>query len=447
MRILHYSLGFPPYRSGGLTKFSIDLMRQQFKDGHDVALMWPGQMRFCLDKTQVKYRGYKEIDGSRIRSYEVINPLPVSYDEGIKDFSYFVSEGNRKDFDELLNSYGPDVVHIHTLMGLHKAFMDAVKQRGIRLVFTAHDFFPLCPKVTMFRNGEPCSSADSCEECGICNSTSLDISKIKILQSPLYRLLKDSPVVKKMRKRHRDEFLEERADSAAVIPVGTPEEYKELRAYYIDMLRDMDIIHYNSELTKNVYDWFIDDIPSCIIGISHFDIKDNRRIKAYSEGTLRIRYLGPYSESKGFFYLKRALDRLWESNHKFCLDVHFEPQISAPYIQTHNRYSYSELEHIFEETDICIIPSILYETFGYTLLEALSYGVPVITTKNVGAKDIIASGCGVVIEDTHGDELYEVLKSLSKQTLERMNQCIVENQKIITLKDMACEIQEKCYRT
>ena len=45
MKILHYSLGFPPYRSGGLTKFCMDLMEQQIKDGHEVALLWPGAIK------------------------------------------------------------------------------------------------------------------------------------------------------------------------------------------------------------------------------------------------------------------------------------------------------------------------------------------------------------------------------------------------------------------
>ena len=42
MKILHYSLGFPPYRTGGLTKFNYDLMIEQVKEGNDVALLWPG---------------------------------------------------------------------------------------------------------------------------------------------------------------------------------------------------------------------------------------------------------------------------------------------------------------------------------------------------------------------------------------------------------------------
>ena len=61
MRILHYSLGFPPYRTGGLTKFTMDLMRQQVKDGHIVTLLWPGEMHFIGKNTAVKYKG--NVDG------------------------------------------------------------------------------------------------------------------------------------------------------------------------------------------------------------------------------------------------------------------------------------------------------------------------------------------------------------------------------------------------
>ena len=54
MKILHYALGFPPYRSGGLTKLCVDLMVQQAKEGHTVALLWPGQMGFIKQKVAIK---------------------------------------------------------------------------------------------------------------------------------------------------------------------------------------------------------------------------------------------------------------------------------------------------------------------------------------------------------------------------------------------------------
>ena len=41
MRILHYTLGFFPYRSGGLTRYAKDLMVSQRRFGYDVAAFYP----------------------------------------------------------------------------------------------------------------------------------------------------------------------------------------------------------------------------------------------------------------------------------------------------------------------------------------------------------------------------------------------------------------------
>jgi len=40
MKILHYSLGLFPYRTGGLTKYATDLMLEQSKDKHEVHLLY-----------------------------------------------------------------------------------------------------------------------------------------------------------------------------------------------------------------------------------------------------------------------------------------------------------------------------------------------------------------------------------------------------------------------
>ena len=181
MRILHYSLGFPPYRTGGLTKFCMDLMKEQVKEGHEVSLLWPGEIKVINKDTKI--RKHEPVD--EIGNYEVINPTPVPFDEGIKDFEAFMQLGDAKAYEIILKQTKPDVIHIHTLMGLHKSFLDVARDRGIRLVFTTHDFFPICPKVTMFRHGQICKSVESCEECGVCNNTALSLRKIQILQSPL----------------------------------------------------------------------------------------------------------------------------------------------------------------------------------------------------------------------------------------------------------------------
>lgn len=445
MRILHYALGFPPYRSGGLTKLCVDLMVQQAKEGHTVAMLWPGQMGFVNQKVAIKKHDNVKLSGQDILSFEVINPLPVSFDEGIADIAAFTKNVGSKVYKELLDNFQPDVIHVHTLMGLHKNFLEAAKDKNIRLVFTAHDFFPICPKVTMFRHGTVCNSVKNCENCGVCNATALSMNKIKVLQSPVYRELKDSKVVKKLRKQHRDGYLSESTANDTAVPVGTADDYKKLRNYYYSLLKLMDMIHYNSSVTKKVYESVFDLPNSCIVVITHSDIKDNRKVKDYSNDCLRIRYLGPQSGAKGYQLLKSALDKLWNVQQKFLLDVHFETMEPAPYIKSHERYSYAELEKIFDETDVLVAPSIWYETFGFTVLEALSYGVPVIISGNVGAKDILVQGAGVVIENIDAQKLFTILQNLTPDKLKAMNEIIVDKQTIMQIEDMSRQIETSCY--
>lgn len=445
MKILHYALGFPPYRSGGLTKFCVDLMTQQAKDGHTVAMLWPGQMGFVKKAVAIKKRKDVTLKEQKVQSFEIINPLPISYDEGIAEFAEFTQDNGESAYNRLLNEFQPNVIHIHTLMGLHKSFLLGAKNKNIRLVFTAHDFFPICPKVTMFRHGAICSSAYNCKNCGVCNATALSLNKIKILQAPIYRKLKDSLIIKHLRKQHRDGYLSETTVNDSAKPAGTAQDYKELRDYYYSLLKLMDIIHYNSSVTKNVYESVFELPNSCIVSITHSDIKDNRKTRTYSDNGLRIRYLGPQSGAKGFLLLKEALDELWREQKRFCLDIHFIPKESAPYIKTHERYSYSDLDKIFNETDVLVAPSIWYETFGFTVLEALSYGVPVVISGTVGAKDVLAEGAGIIIENINPQNLKETLKNITQAKLMEMNRAIVEDQKIMKIDDMAKQLEKECY--
>lgn len=437
MNILHYSLGFPPYRTGGLTKFCMDLMKEQVKEGDQVSLLWPGEIRLFGRHTKIKKN--RSVEG--IANFEVINPTPVSYDEGIVDIPAFTDPGDLKLYEQFLQFVHPEVIHIHTLMGLHKNFLVAAKKMGIKTVFSTHDFFPICPKVTMFRDGMICPNADTCKSCPRCNMTALSLKKILILQSPAYRALKDSTVVKMLRKSHRDEYL-----SGQEIVEGetarTAEDYRKLREYYKSLLDLMDIVHYNSSVTKEVYERYMGERKNVLIPITHGDINDHRKKKEFTL-PLKITYLGPMGGAKGFFRLKAVLDDLWEERQDFILNVFFRKEGLPPYVRQHDRYSYLQLESIMNETDVLVTPSVWNETFGYTVVEALSYGVPVIVSSHVGAKDIVPAGAGIIFNDEL--ELKNVIESLTKEKLELMNQMILETFQIQTMESFNEELRTNVY--
>ena len=439
MRILHYSLGFPPYRSGGLTKFALDLMREQVMEGDTAALLWPGEMRIFNKTVSIKKRSNFEA----IESYELINPLPISYDEGIQNIPAFTATVDGKVYKEFLLKYQPDVIHLHTFMGLHKEFLEAAKELNIRAVFSVHDFFTICPKVTMFRKGQVCWCVDSCIECPECNMTALSEKKIFVLQTPLYRTLKNSSVVKKLRKGHRDRYLSGYAEVAVTGESrNTANDYRKLRNYYKEMINLISVVHYNSTVTKEVFERVFYPANSYIIPITHGDIKENKRLKTFTE-PLRLSYLGPQGGAKGFFLLKAALDELWTEGVKFSLNVYFTPTEVSPYMNIHDRYLYSELETVMDETDLLICPSIWYETFGYTVIEALSFGVPVLVSENVGAKDIIPAGCGGVFKDKK--DLENIIREMRPKKLQEWNKNIMNENILMDMKWMATNIKNVCY--
>ena len=143
--------------------------------------------------------------------------------------------------------------------------------------------------------------------------------------------------------------------------------------------------------------------------------------------------------------MKAALDKLWNERQGFCLDIHFKVTETAPYIRVHDRYTYDNLEEIFEETDVLIAPSVWYETFGYTVLEAISYGVPVIISGTVGAKDILSPKSGIIIDNINTSKLYTIISELTVDKLKSMNKAIVREQKILTLPEMTKQIEKMCY--
>lgn len=413
MRILHYALGFPPYRTGGLTKYCTDLMLTQKECGHEVALLWPG--RICLINKGLIIREDK--NWHDIRSFEIVNPLPVPLDEGIIDIDAYTSPADPEKYHTFLKQFAPDVIHIHTLMGLHREFIETANELGIKTIFTCHDYYGLCPKVTLFHDGKTCDDDCDCKECVKCNQSALGLYKITLMQSPLYRRMKDTAIVKLLRKRHRNEFFEIDTHDKAKLPENVEElaeGYRRLRSYYISMLEKMSIIHFNSTVTESVYRRYFTPNTSRTISITHRDIADHRRIKNFDHAKLRLTYLGPAKPFKGFQLLISALDDLWKQRiQDFELHIYTASAEERPYI-THkqNGYLYSQLEEIFDNTDLLIAPSLWYETFGFTVLEALSYGVPVLISENVGAKDLLHNClCGIVTQVSE-DGLSEALKTI-----------------------------------
>ncbi|WP_242290033.1 glycosyltransferase [Bacillus cereus group sp. BfR-BA-01319] len=434
MRILHISLGLPPFRTGGLTKYSVDLMLEQLIE-HDVFLLYPGKFTTSSKLAIKKNKSYRNIG-----VYEIVNPLPISLLNGINQPQLFMKKVEKKIYEGYLKKISPDVIHVHTLMGIHKEFFEVAKDLSIKLVFTTHDYFGLCPKVNLMdAEGNICEDFNSGRNCLSCNTNALSSPMIYVMQSYPYRYLKDSIIVKSLR-----EFKKKQVKKSVEVP-SIPEkvtklddnlaiQYVELRKYYLEVFKLINYFHFNSSVAKEQFESFL-DLKGKVISISHSNIYDHRRerfSRKKNSSILRLGYLGPIDVYKGFYALKDTLDSLKGNGYKnWHLDVYGDfinnPETYSPEHYTfHGRYEYSQLKEMFDQIDLLIIPSVWKETFGFIGLEAQSYGVPIILSEHVGFKDLIEDGETGFIYKADGNDFANKLSLIldNPSVLEKINENI-----------------------
>lgn len=421
MKILHYTLGLPSAGTGGLPKYSFDLMCAENKLGNDIMLLYPGEYRLRRN-TKIITRGTKK----GIKIYEIINPQLVSLLNGVKEPKDYCSTCNKDIYVMFLKNNKPDVIHIHTLMGLHKEFIESAKELGVKIIFTTHDYYPLCSKVNLLDyKHNICDNFEEGRKCVLCNCNSCSNKHTYIIRSNIYNKFKNSKFNKLFVKLKENKYLMKLRNNDGVqydsndydkINDEKAKEYVKLRSYYLDMLKLVDYVHFNSNIAKKEFNKYI-NIEGEVISISHGDIKDMRVKKSVkNDKELRLTYLGPVDGIKGFYLLKESLEILEKNNiNNWILNVYGNSkkvELNSDKIILNGTYNYSMLEEIFTNTDLMIVPSLWKETFGFIGLEGLSHGVPVIITDNVGMQDIINRGrTGFIVKPT-SIEISELIRTL-----------------------------------
>lgn len=432
MKIIHYFLGFPPYRSGGMTRLAYDLMITQAHQDNEVIALWPSAIRNYDKNPELKKSNFI----NRVKNVEIINPLPVPLMDGIKDIYAYTKNVDKDIYRNFLLEEKPDIIHIHTLMGLHREFIEVAKELNIKIVYTSHDFFGICSRTILFKNGEVCRNDHCCRDCNYCNRNALSLKEIKFLQSSLYRKIKNSSLVTKLRKVNRS-----RNDKKEIVYEKKEiklKNYEYLRNYYIEMFRQIDCIHFNSQLTKKVYSNYFTLPDNRVISLSHKDILNRKQGKKVKDNKFRFLYLGPAKTYKGFNFLMDVLDELYrEIPGDFELQIFTHTELKRPYLKKIcESYTSEDLEEIFKNGDILIAPSQWYETFGFTVLESLSYNTPVIVSSHVGAKDII-DNCGYIYEANNKADLLSTLK----RSIDNINELNINTAKK-SIKDWKCFVEE-----
>mgnify|MGYP003365605280 CR=1 FL=1 len=387
MRILHYSLGFPPARTGGLVEYALDLAETQAATGNNVFFLYPGKINLLNKKVCVEEDKKSNVGFS---VYSLINSLPLPLFGGIKNPEDFMVHCSEKVYVNFLKKIKPDIIHVHTIMGIHREFFDATKKLGIKTIFTTHDYFGLAPEPNFFYEGQSYIHENSEKKWMEIAEGALPTWKLRIFQSKYYKYIrfilkkihiKKQTMQKNNMMQHSDVNMFRKEDLKGFL---------RLKQYYLSIFELIDFFHFNSTVSKSIYLESLSNINGKVISISNSRIKRRNTVRISKTDILNIGYIGPYKEYKGFFeFLKFA--EIIKENKKNKFHIYgSNDKVRIPYfIENHGRYNAIDFDEVFNSLDILIVPSIWYETFGFIVAEALNFKVKVIVRDTVGAKDIV----------------------------------------------------------
>lgn len=414
MKILIYSLGLPPFRRGGLVNYSVDLAEQlAMEDDNDVTFLYPGKIplkksnNLSFKKKKVNYP---------FQCYEMVNPLPVSLTFGNSiDASPFYEKRDKSEIRNFIKKLSPDVVHIHTIMGLPKEYLEVLKDENVKTVYTTHDYYGLCPKMLTNDPLDKLKSSECSYDCMLC-SVGPSLNKIHLMQSHFYQIFKELKVVKYLREKQRKRMTED-LNTYHFNKEQVGKRYH-LRKYYLQMFKLIDYYHFNSSVSESVYKKYLPNIKGKVLPIVEKGLQRSS-IKKEAIDPVTIGFLGGVSTKKGFNQIKQVTNSLVQKGLSFKLlcagsesdDIFFKKSN----VNNLGIISRSEINNFYHQIDLLIVPSQWHETFGLVVLEALANNVPVLCSDWVGAKDLVPIWCVFCNQS----ELFLKLKSFICSTTKR----------------------------
>lgn len=295
-------------------------------------------------------------------------------------------EAKRK-IRKVLDDFQPDVVHLNNFnFQLTPSILYAIdgyrkKHKQVRIVFTAHDLQLVCPN-HLFRIP---STGENCERCadgkficcirGRCIHNSRIKSVLGSLEGYLYRFLNTYRLID---------------------CVICPSSFMERQMKKVPGFAGKTIAMHN----------FVDAAGKTDSGKKDY-----------------VLYFGRYSEEKGIRTLLAACRQLETIPFVFAGSGPLEEEVSlVPNIRNMGFLKGEQLRKVIEEARFCVFPSECYENCPFTVLEAQSFGTPVLGAAIGGVPELIRDGeTGMLFESGNSEQLCRKISEMwnDREKLER----------------------------
>lgn len=471
MRILHLGWGFQPWRAGGLIEYAEDLIEAQTTAGHEIGYFFAGRHNIFLKRPRLKLwkkRG--------VRMFEILNsPICSGGGSGTRQPVEEVDEPvSERFFSQALDQFKPDIIHIQELFEVPSSLIDLGKARGLPIVMTLHDHYPLCPTLYLIdHTGSSCKRRDVGETCVKCCHHAPQGRRDLVFQTLRYRKpkwLPDSLEAVARTAAYRAWSHLPAASGTAIDDEpargespGLSVAFQRRRDINVRRLNNIDRLIAVSSRSKELYQSAGVSEGRFVIlplALRHIDSIQSKAIHGISGPVNFVTLAGCRDRYKGAYVVLEAMERLaqagLEDRFRLFIYGHLSSEVrdsilSFSNVEYRGSYKVQELDRILEGMHAGIVPSVCEETGPLTGVEMLAKGIPVAGNKIGGIPDYVREGVtGWLNSSNDGAGLAEIMRRIMNDPDEilRLSELIVAHRETI-VRAMARHLKEidEIYRT
>ncbi|WP_170211039.1 glycosyltransferase [Neokomagataea tanensis] len=364
LRVLSVNVYYKPFSFGGATIVAEELVDGLKQRGVDISVA----------STRPDVRGRP--NGALRYVADGVKVLGLSAPEASDRYGWMDNPSTIPEFTAWLEAVEPNIVHFHSIQGMGLSLLRCCEEHKIPYVITLHDAWWLCERQFMVKaDGQYCfQKTISFDVCRNCHS---DVVYLDDRQKLMFHALKK-----------------------AALLLAPSETQRQL--YIANGILPEQIV-----VNKNGFTW-----P-----------KRPKKKRAAGE-RVRFAYVGGTEEIKGFSLLKKASEKIENSDWSLTLvdnklnlgyrSIYEKDWTITGNLHVRPGYSQSELDAFYDDVDVLLFPSQWKESYGLTVREALARDVWVITTAPGGqAEDVVDGVNGTHLPiDGRPDALYEAMKEL-----------------------------------
>lgn len=349
------------YRRGGDCIYMLNLEQLLNAHGHETAV-------FAMQYPDNLPTPWSKYFPSEIR----FSPGPGMVEAFLRPFG--TREVKRK-FNALLDDFKPDVVHLNNIHSqLSPIIAELAHKRGIKVVWTIHDYKLLCPRYDCLRNG-----TSICEECFT--------DKHNVLE---YKCMKSSRTASFLAYREALKWNRRRLEDCSDLFVCPSQ-------FMADKMAQGGFCKKKLHTLCN----FI-DVEKC-------------KKSSYTEKEDYYCFIGRISHEKGVQTLIEAANQL-PYRLKIIGGGPLEGKIKSlanPDIEFMGFRQWEEIKEIAGRARFSVIPSEWYENNPLSVIEAQCLGTPVLGARIGGIPELIEEGVsGLCFESKNVEDLKDKIKDM-----------------------------------